>query len=215
LALANTDTLSSTALLHAQRDSGFIVRVTAKDFADSFGIEMNTAYEQIKTASQKIFERYIRNKIKTKKGYSDHFIRWVSSAKYAEGEGWVELRFTPEVAPHVMALRQNFTSYKLKHTANLDSVHSWRLYELLRSWMSTGLYTPSIDEFHNSMDTAESFRKNFADLRRKVIEPAVRAINERTDLQVVWEPVRAGSRKITSLRFEFKPDLQTKIEFTR
>lgn len=211
LCLAQTDSINAYALLESQKQAGFTVKIAVKDYAECFGIEAHTAYEQIKTASQKIFDRYVRKKVETKKGKADHFMRWVSSAKYADGEGWIELRFTPEIAPHVLALRQSFTSYKLKDIANLDTTHSWRLYELLRSWLSTGVYSPTIEEFHESMNVTASFKKDFSDLRRKIIEPAVKAINEKTDLQVSWEPIRAGSRKITHLRFDIKPDLQTKL----
>jgi plasmid replication initiation protein len=210
--LAETDSINAYKLLESQKQAGFTVKVVVRDYAECFDIEPQTAYEQIKTAAQKIFDRYIRKKEKNKRGLEvDHFMRWVSSAKYADGQGWLELRFTPEIAPHVLALRQSFTSYRLKDIANLDTTYSWRLYELLRSWLSTGVYSPKIDEFYESMSIPPSLRKNFADLRRRVLDPAIKAINDKTDLKATYEPITEGSRKVVKLRFTVKPDLQTKL----
>src|SRR5260363_307987 len=63
--------------------------------------------------------------------------RWISGVTYHHGEGWVELNFTPEVAPHLLALRKQFTSHKLKHACAFDSIYAWRLYECLKSWQDT------------------------------------------------------------------------------
>src|SRR5260363_362064 len=70
----------------------------------------------------------------------------------------VELNFTPEVAPHLLALRKQFTSHKLKHACAFDSIYAWRLYECLKSWQDTGKYTPDIETFHEAMEAPPSCR---------------------------------------------------------
>lgn len=46
----------------------------------------------------------------------------------------LEVNFAPEVAPFLLGLRKEFTTYKLKHTAALRSVYSWRLMEMFAQY---------------------------------------------------------------------------------
>lgn len=215
MALAKTDSASTHKLFVANQNSGWKVKLIATEFAELFNIDSDTAYTQLKEAGKRLFERYIRYTTMGKRGKPiDIFFRWVSSAKYAEGEGWIELNFTPEIAPHVLGLGAggHFTTYKLKHSVAFDSIYAWRLYELLKSWMSTGRYEPLIDDFHHSMETPESYRKDFKATRLRVIEPAVRDINAKSDLLIQWNPVRYGSRKVSALEFRFMVNPQQKLE---
>lgn len=210
-ALAQVDSMSAKGLFMAQQKLGFCVRVTAADYAKQFKVSETSAYEQIKAAGDLLFERHIRYEAPAKRGTVVHKIRWVSSAKYAKGEGWIELDFTPDVTTHLLGLRANFTSYKLEHTAELDSIYAFRLYELLKSWQSTGRYKVTLEEFNKTMETPASFRANFKDLRVRVIEPAIKSINARTDLIAQYSAFKDG-RKVSELEFRFFQNPQRKIE---
>src|SRR5260364_377717 len=83
-----------------------------------------------------------------------------------------------------------------KHACAFDSIYAWRLYECLKSWQDTGKYTPDIETFHEAMEAPPSCRQNFKALRIRVIEPAVSAIIEKSDLLVQWKPVKAGRKVI-------------------
>jgi plasmid replication initiation protein len=139
--------------------------------------------------------------------------RWVSGAQYAPGEGYVELNFSPEIAPHLLGLRQQFTTYRIRHAAAFDTVYAWRLYELLKSWQSTGLYRTPIEAFWEVMEVPPSCRKDFKALRTRVIEPAVKAISSKAGMLVEWTPLRAGSRRVTELEFRFGPNPQASLGF--
>jgi len=212
MALAQCDS-ASTQLLFQSSNSGWKVRISAMEYASVFELATTTAYQQIQEAGEQLFNRYIRYTSAGKRGKTiEHKIRWVSSAKYADGEGWIELNFTPEVGPHLLGLKSHFTTYTLAHARSFDSVYAWRLYELLKSWSSSGQYSPDIEAFQDSMEVPESCRKNFKDLRTRVIEPAVRAINAQSDVVVQWEPLRQGARKVTGLEFRFVPKAQTPLD---
>lgn len=209
-ALAITDSASSKSLFDANRNQGWKVRIAASDYAEQCGISLDTAYNQLKSASDKLWQRYIRYIVDTRRGPKEVKFRWVSSVTYHHGEGWVELNFTPEIAPHLLCLRKQFTSYKLKHAAAFDSIYAWRLYECLKSWQNTGCYAPQIDDFHHAMESSKTCQKNFKDLRRRVIEPAVSAIVEKAELLVQWKPIKAG-RKVIGLEFHFQPNPQRSL----
>jgi plasmid replication initiation protein len=212
LGLASTDSVPMNRLVMAA-NTGWKMKVTAMEYAESFGVDPTTAYEQLKGASEKLFERYVRYEIKGRRGKPEEKkFRWVSGAHYAPGEGYVELNFSPEIAPHLLGLRKQFTTYKLRQAAAFDSVYAWRLFEVLKSWQSTGLYTTPIEDFWDAMEAPPSCRKDFKALRTRVIEPAVQAIIAKAQMVVEWKPVRAGSRRVTALEFRFAPDPQGKLD---
>lgn len=212
LGLAGTDSVPVRGLALAA-NAGWKMRITAMEYADAFGVHPTTAYEQLKAASERLFERYVRYEIRGRRGQlEEKKFRWVSGAHYAAGDGYVELNFSPEIAPHLLGLRKQFTTYKLRHAAAFDSVYAWRLFELLKSWQSTGLYRTTIEDFWEAMEAPPSCRKDFKALRTRVIEPAVDAVILKGGLVVEWKPLRAGSRRVTSLEFRFAPDPQGRLD---
>ncbi|ADP02382.1 gp37 [Burkholderia phage KS14] len=200
----------SMPMAEIHRKGAWTVRLSAAEYAETFEIGLDSAYEQLQQAADSLFNRYVRTVQETPKGPKEIKFRWVGKAEYHKGEGWVELHWWHEVVPHLFGLRQQFTSYKLKQTAALRSAYSWRLYECFKSWAGKGRYTPSIEEFHRAMDAKESHRANFKELRRRVIEPAVTELIEKNGLLIEWTTVNAG-RKVVGLDFKFSANPQTSL----
>lgn len=189
-----------------------MVRLSAAEYAETFGVSKDTAYNELQSAADNLFQRYIRITESTRKGPKEIKFRWVGGVKYHKGEGWVELGFWHEVVPHLMMLRRNFTSYKLAQASALRSIYSWRLLELLSQFKATGLMRRDIDSFMHAMDAPESCKRNFKDLRRRVIEPAVVELVQKDGWLIEWQPIRAG-RKVTGLEFRFRRNPQTQLPF--
>jgi plasmid replication initiation protein len=187
------------------------VKLTAHEYAEQYGIDPDTAYTQLKSAGDAIFERYIRFFEPSRYGLAEVKVRWVSSANYNEGEGSVTLRFTMEVAPHLLGLRNKFTTYKLAQASALRSLYSWRLLELLSQYKTIGIRQTTLDEFHHAMETPASYKLNFKNCRMWVIEPAVKELCEKDGWIIKWTPIKTG-RKVTDLRFEFKRDPQGSLD---
>jgi plasmid replication initiation protein len=187
-----------------------IIKLVAHDYAEQFSVDPDTAYTQLKEAGKGIFNRYIRFFEQGRKGPEEVMVRWVSSARYSPGAGTVTLRFTPEVAPHLLQLKNQFTTYKLAQASALRSIYSWRLLEVLSQTASTGWRQIELDEFHHAMETPDGYKANFKILRQRVLEPAVKELCEKDGWLIEWWPLKTG-RKVTALRFEFKRDPQGKL----
>ena len=56
----------------------------------------------------------------------------------------------------------------------------------------------------------ETARKNFGELRRRIIEPAVKELIAKNNLLIEWTPTKAG-RRVTGLEFKFKPNPQPEL----
>lgn len=182
------------------------IKILAVDFAEQFGLEPHTAYVQLREAQENLFNRYIRHlehygpsgqKVEVVK------MRWISSIRYKDGEGEVSIAFAPEIAQFLVQLKKHFTSYQLSKAAALRSTYSWRLFENLERFRDTGVWEVDMDRFHIIMETPKSYRANFAQTRRWVIEPALSELAAQTNITAKVEPIRRG-RKISRLRFTFE-----------
>ncbi|CDG90597.1 replication initiation protein [Xenorhabdus bovienii] len=193
-----------------------VTRITAMEYAEVFDVTLDTAYDQLQAGAKSLYNRsitfyepaYRRNGkplVKTKVQ-----MRWIGAAKYQAGEGWVELHWWPNLLPHLTGLKRQFTTYQLQQASALRSAYSWKLLELLMRFESTGWAEYAIDDFSTSMDATEKQRENFANIRRKIIEPAVKELTEKDGWLIDWKPVKAG-RKVAKLRFDFKRDPQGRL----
>ncbi|NOU22721.1 MAG: replication initiation protein [Methyloglobulus sp.] len=192
-----------------------VTRLTASEYSETFAVSMEAAYFQLQTGSKNLYNRsitFFEQQHKRKgKDVKPTFVkmRWVGQIKYHDGEGWVELHWWPELLPHLTGLKRQFTSYQLKQTVALRSVYSWRLLELLTRFGSTGRAEYSVEDFCASMDTPPSL-DDFAQLKRRVVEPAVKELREKDGWLIDWDTVKAG-RKVKTIRFRFKKNPQTDL----
>jgi plasmid replication initiation protein len=52
----------------------------------------------------------------------------------------------------------------------------------------------------------------YADIRRFVIQPAVKELKDKSDMEIDWTPIKDG-QKVTAIRFEFREQSQRKLDF--
>lgn len=198
------------------------VKITAAEYAHTFDMPLNQAYQQLKDAAENFFNRYISLSIQDRKEKKPEQwkIRWLGAYGYQDGEGYVSLGFTPEVTPYLCDLESNFTKYKLSQSWALRSAHSWRLLELLEQMRSTdkntgkkqddGWLSIKIEDFWHAMEVPVSYKQNFAQLTRRIIDPAVKELIEKDHWLIDWHPVKQG-RRVAKLEFFFKKDNQLQL----
>lgn len=178
-------------------------KISAQQFAKEFNLDNATAYEQLKLAGDKLIDRKARTIVKTPRGDKEKKWVWVSGVTYHHGEGWVELGFSPEMTPHLVELSKEFTSYKLKHAVALRSVYSWRLFELLMQFKKTGMVRITVDDFCFAMEAPPSCVKDFGQLRRRVIDPAIAELVAKNSLVIEYKATKNGGRKVSGLEFKY------------
>ena len=197
-------------------DTETFLEIHAQHYADRFHVDVKNTYAMLSDAVMTLFNRQVtymtvdekRNKPEKR------VVRWVSGISYVEGAGIVKLRFAPEIVPLITRLEQNFTSYELMQVANLN-LYATRLYELLVSWRSTGK-TPiiEINDFRSKIGLQVNEYKPMNNFKNRVLDPAIKQINEHTDITVSYEQHKTG-RSITGFSFKFKQKSQAKIEKNR
>jgi plasmid replication initiation protein len=127
--------------------------------------------------------------------------RWISSIGYFPEEGKIALCFAQNILPYLSGLKGTFTKYELKHVGNMNSVYAIRLYELLMQWKSAGKREIAIDWLKKQFQI-ENLYPDMHNFKKRVINPAVKEINEHSNFSVSWEQRKTG-RKVTHLTFTF------------
>ena len=192
-------------------DTETFLEIHAQHYADRFHVDVKNTYAMLSDAVMTLFNRQVtymtidekRNKPEKR------VVRWVSGISYVEGAGIVKLRFAPEIVPLITRLEQNFTSYELMQVANLN-LYATRLYELLVSWRSAGK-TPiiEINDFRSKIGLQPNEYKPMNNFKNRVLDPAIKQINEHTDITVKVEQHKTGL-SISGFSFKFKQKQQAK-----
>jgi plasmid replication initiation protein len=188
-------------------------RITAAEYAETFEVDVDVAYEQLQVGAANLYSRSITFYEQAWKRDGKPLpptkrqMRWVGEAKYQKGEGWVELAWWPDLMRHLVGLKSYFTSYQLKQAVALKSMYSWRLMELLLRFKDTGWAEYTIEDFCVSMNATQKQSADFGKIRTKIIEPAVKELLAKNGMKIDWKPIKAG-RKVKSLRFEFSQSPQ-------
>lgn len=179
--------------------------IHAESYIEQFSVEKHTAYTVLKDACKNLFARQFTYQEISKNGNLTTFTsRWVSKIGYTENEATVQIVFAPDVVPLITRLEEQFTSYELEQVAPLQSKYAVRLYELLIMWRSVGK-TPilKIEDFRQKIGVGVSEYSVISNLKQRVLEPAIKQINEHTDITATYEQHKKG-RVITGFSFKFK-----------
>lgn len=177
-----------------------IFDLSCQEFCNVCGITCNgTNYDNIKKTIQKLADKSFW--IDTgRKGESQDLVRWVSDATVAQ-RGRVTIQIHPKLKPFLLHLKELYTSYRLEYILPMKSRYSITLYELLRSYANIETYTFDVEELKMFLG-AEKYER-WADFQRKVLDIAMREINDLSDLEVDYQIIKE-SRRFAKLRFQIR-----------
>lgn len=206
--------LLAIAGLHSQRPGwrpGYTqvdrIRITADEYADAWQLSPKDAYTALRDATRQLYER----SIVVTQGQRVTKARWVSLVAYHHGEGWAELSFAPHIVPHLTSLSRDFSKYRLGQVSRLRSTYAVRLFEWCIQYAGSdgsGWLVVSVDDLVQRLGVRYRL---YNDVRRFVIEPAVRDLQVRSDMDITWEPMKKG-RKVTAIKFSFRLQPQGRLD---
>ncbi|MGI1946808.1 replication initiation protein [Shewanella baltica] len=181
--------------------------LTALEFSELMGIDIKNAHRELYKASDTLFDAVIV----LRDDQEEVKLRWIQKGvKKLKGQGAITITWTDEVLKYISSLQSRFTTYKLRHIANLQSAHSIRLYELLMKFNATGERVIYVNDFRSALGISDKYPQ-FRDLNKWVIKPAVDELNQRSDLTINYETIKKG-RTVAALSFEFKQSAQLKLD---
>jgi plasmid replication initiation protein len=187
-------------------DANTRLRIHASDYMDRFNVNKHAAYKALKTAVTSLFGRQFSYQTIDEKTRKQKKVisRWVQNIAYIDDAATLEVTFTMDVVPLITRLEKQFTSYQLKQVTQLTGKYAIRLYELLIAWREVGK-TPTfeITDFRSKLGLGLDDYPRIDTFKRRVLESAVKQINEHTDIIVKVEQHKEG-RSICGFSFSFK-----------
>lgn len=133
-----------------------------------------------------------------------------SSREEAEDEegadaGWIEWEFTPE-ARKLIQESETYAVLNRQAVLGFRSTYALKLYEIgaLRLHRRQSSWKGDMTALRALLGIAPDVYKDFAQLRRKVLEKAKAEIDQLAHFRVDWREVRQG-RTVTEIEFRFEP----------
>ncbi|CAA6823634.1 MAG: Initiator RepB protein [uncultured Thiotrichaceae bacterium] len=193
------------------------IELSALEYAKTYSVSEKTAYRDVASAVEALMHRVIRaDRPNGKKGKIEMTV--MSFAEYKDDEGKITCGFNNRIVPHLIGLREKFSSYPLEKTVNFSSSYTWRFYELLVSWAQPKQHTDgrfmgwidrqSVDELREMLGVPQSYR--WADFQKQVLDVAQSELNQKAHIHLSIERIKT-SRKITHLNIKFIEDQQTQL----
>jgi len=180
-------------------------QLNIKEFAGLLDLKNKDEYSHVQSVTKKLLTRAFTIKMPG----ALLQIGWLSSAKYLDGQGIVELCFDPQLKPYLLQLKDRFTSYRLRNVIQLRSSFSIRIYELLKQYEKLGERTFLLETLREYLGLEESQYKLYGDFKRKIILVAQTELSEKTDLSFEFEEIKV-SRRVGKIRFIIQSQMPTK-----
>ena len=163
-------------------------------------------YTFIKNTLQKLSDRSMWVTI----GEEEVLCRWLAKARANKRSGIARIKLDEDLVPYLFDLKEQFTQYQLYNVLGMKSAFSVRIYELMKSYSFRHTIEIDLDKLKKLLmvEDVKSYNR-FADFRRFVLEKAQSEINELTDIDMSFEPIKTG-RKVTSIRFTIEEKFKEK-----
>jgi plasmid replication initiation protein len=177
------------------------------------GVQSKRFYKDLAEAIVSIKRRDLWLKQETGRFELTNWFSWID---YDEKTLTLKFRFDQSVHEFLTVLGENFTTYLVSNAISLSKAQYITLFELLKSYQYKGngkkFYREiEIDYLSERLNLAETGYDRFQDLRRFIIEPAVKAINQCTDIFIYKVDYIKTGRKYTSISFYCEPSDQIRI----
>ena len=136
--------------------------------------------------------------------------RWLSSATIDEGTGKIVLTLDQSLKPHLIQLKEFYTTLNITYTLPMKSQYSIKIYELCKSYQNLYLEKKkkgeplvwSIETLKKQVDCNAS---NWAHVRRTVLDKAKSEINGKTDILFDYAVYEKDRQRVIAISVTIEP----------
>lgn len=200
--------LAATKIDSRKPDIGEI-ELFPSEFVGAFGTNSKNVYRSLKQAAKGVGRKPIIIPLVGTTKVRELY--WLSYNEYDNDDNGtsIKLKFNPELSPYLFDLKNNFTVIKFEQAAKLNTPFSFRLYQ----WLIKAKNLDNSKEGHSvqvvldidwikSQAGLQGKHERWSKFSEKVIQPAVELINAKTDISVIWKPIKQG-RKVHAIKFNY------------
>lgn len=174
------------------------VELRAQEYSALYGVDLEVSYKQLSAACEELQHRQIKivGVDRMTRAPAVYVSKWVTSAIYVKDVGVVRLQFNALLVPYVSDLDSHFTSYSLGSVSGLSSTYAIRLYELLTQYKKIGQRVLMIGDLKDYLECDLPAYARIDNFKTRVIDVAVRQINELTDIRCEYQHEKLGKRVV-------------------
>lgn len=136
--------------------------------------------------------------------------RWLSGATIDEGTGKIVLTLDLALKPHLIQLKEFYTTMNITYTLPMKSQYSLKIYELCKSYQN--LYLTKKQKGEPLVWNIETLKKqvdcnatNWAHVRRTVLDKAKSEINGHTDIYFDYEVYEKDRQRVIAVAVTIEP----------
>lgn len=185
-------------------------KLEIQEISEFMNLNSNAVYEQLKLAARSLRNKEIIIENINEEGKKSFLVTGLlSSAKYKEGEGYLEVYIDPNLKPYLLAIKGEetpFTKYMIKNILKLNSSYSIRLYEILKQWERVRVKKFGVESLKEMLGADAESYNIFSEFERRVLKPAKDEINGNTDIFIIYRKIKTG-RKISHIEFEIETQI--------
>lgn len=173
------------------------------EFAQVCGIENNgRIYEEIRDDLAYLKSKCWIIPINDEIGEGEAVVSFLSQSITYRKTGKVKIAIDEWVYPEMLEVKEKFTKYELYNILALSGEHAISLYEQFKSRQNLGQWIVEREELKNLLMINElKHYEKWYEVKRKIIEPALKQINKYTDLNVVYKDNGRRGVKATKICF--------------
>lgn len=183
-----------------------IYTLSIKEFNELLGNKGTPKYTELRQITKKMFGKVLEiwedSKLKQ--------LSWISYVEYKPNEGSVDISFDPRLKPYLLQLKREFTSYKLINIMKLRGTYSIRIYEILKQWEPVKKVEIPLEKLKKLLGIEDKY-KEYHNLKKRVLNPAKKEINENTDITFDYEEIKKG-RMVIAFRFYIERNNNPKLK---
>ena len=193
------------------------IELSAIEYSRAYGVSEKIAYRDLANAVDTMMHRVITtDRAENKKG--KRVFTLMSAAEYKTDEGKISCEFNHHIIPHLIGMRERFSSYPLRKTVDFSSSYTWRFYEVLVSWaqprsVSGGRFIgwidrQSVEELREMLGVPSSY--NWGQFKKRVLDTMKLELMQKANIYIEFKEIKT-SRKITHLNIKFMEDDQQQL----
>ena len=170
------------------------------DFEKKFGINQYRTEDAVKDSDKITSIKFSTIDIENEK-----FQFWNAFMAMGYDKGLFTFEWSPKMLPHILEVQESlYVTIDLTIASKFKSSFSWTLYDYLKAHPGYWYKVLSKEELMElfGVQNMKSYQENTGLFKTRVLDVAIKEIEEHTELEIVYKPEKKG-RSITGFRIDW------------
>ncbi|WP_052600107.1 replication initiation protein [Aureispira sp. CCB-QB1] len=190
-------------------------RIYIKEIQDDFQLSKNKdAYKRLKDGARRLMRRIVKITYNTDEGEKVLETPVIIGLEtLVAGKSFIDVSFHPNMKPFLLQLKSQFLMYDIRNILKISSVHSVRIYELLKQYEKIGFRTFLVEELKDILQVSEKYPL-YANFKQRIIKKAQKDLEKYTDISFTYEEIKKV-RSVEKIKFFIHKNIDKESSSTK